>query len=76
MTSIDTNTDIGAERPKALLAGLFAALRRNAEKARRNRVTVRDIAEVRAMSDELLRDIGLTRADIEVTVRNGRLPDR
>ncbi len=36
----------------------------------------RDIADVNAMDDHMLRDIGLNRADISFAVRTGRLPDR
>jgi len=43
---------------------------------RRKRVHDRAIRELRAMPDHLLKDIGLSRGNIEVAVRTGRKTDR
>lgn len=66
----------GPEDPIAKAVTALMGLFGNHRRLRQSRRFARDVKNLQAMSDHMLRDIGLNRADIFYAVHNGSLPDR
>jgi len=63
-------------QPDRLPSRLVQLIKVSMARAREALLIERDIANVRAMNDHILRDIGLNRAEIAHALRTGRRPDR
>jgi uncharacterized protein YjiS (DUF1127 family) len=60
--------------PESWLAALFVPIKGGIRWIGTRRRMRRDIEELKALDDRLLRDIGLSRSEVEYAVRFGRLP--
>lgn len=76
MSHYDTPAIAAPSRLGRLSTPIAGFFRSRLERVARAVRIKREVADLRAMDDYILRDIGVHRADISFAVRNGRLPDR
>ena len=75
MTNLDMTIAEQSRRPATNSTQIGNGLRRWLSRLIRNRRIDIDLAKVHDLSDDILRDIGLHRGDIDFAIRNGRRPD-